>query len=69
MTHLMIPQDNVSALIHSDDYENWVFDTSHPTQGRRFTKAAENLRELAPAEGVEIAEIESGFFPNFDQLA
>lgn len=25
-----------AILVHSDDYNGWVFDPSHPTQGRRF---------------------------------
>lgn len=24
------------AIVHSPEYENWVFSTDHPTQGRRF---------------------------------
>jgi acetoin utilization protein AcuC len=68
MKDRLIPQDNVIALIHSDEYANWVFDESHPTQGRRFIKAAELLRELAPDANIEIAEIESDYFPPFEQL-
>lgn len=64
----LIPQDNVLALVHSDEYSNWVFDEHHPTQGRRFINAANRLRELAPEAGVELVEIESNFFPSFDQL-
>jgi hypothetical protein len=26
-------------LIHSDEYKNWIFDPTHPTQGRRFNNA------------------------------
>lgn len=33
-----------TAVIHSDEYESWVFSSSHPTQGRRFTKAFELLK-------------------------
>ena len=25
-----------AIIVHSDDYNGWVFDPSHPTQGRRF---------------------------------
>ena len=64
----LIPQDNVLALVHSDEYAGWVFDQHHPTQGRRFTNAAKRLRELAPQSGVELIEIESDFFPSFEQL-
>jgi len=68
MKDRLIPQDNVVALIHSDEYANWVFDESHPTQGRRFIKAAERLCELAPEAGVEIVEIEADYFPTFEEL-
>ena len=64
----LIPQNDVLALVHSDEYAGWVFDPAHPTQGRRFLKAAERLRELAPEHGVEIAEIEADYFPSFEQL-
>lgn len=63
-----IPQDNVIALIHSDEYAGWVFDSSHPTQGRRFMKAAARLHELAPVSGVEVIGIESDYFPTYAQL-
>ena len=64
----LIPQDNVLALVHSDKYASWVFDKHHPTQGRRFTNAANRLRDLALQSGVELVEIESDFFPSFEQL-
>jgi acetoin utilization protein AcuC len=64
----LIPHNDVLALVHSDEYAGWVFDAAHPTQGRRFLKAAERLRELAPEHGVEIAEIEADYFPTFEQL-
>ena len=64
----LIPQDNVLALVHSDEYANWVFDETHPTQGRRFINAANRLRELAPTSGIEVIEIESDLFPSFSQL-
>jgi acetoin utilization protein AcuC len=32
-------------LIHSDLYANWVFDPTHPTQGRRFLNAKKLLEE------------------------
>ena len=35
-----------AILIHSDEYANWVFDPSHPTQGRRFMNAKTLLTEL-----------------------
>jgi acetoin utilization protein AcuC len=36
---------NATYLIHSDQYANWVFDPSHPTQGRRFINAKNSLVE------------------------
>lgn len=27
------------VLVHTDDYNNWVFSANHPTQGRRFMNA------------------------------
>jgi acetoin utilization protein AcuC len=37
MTESINPQDTPDVVIvHSPDYENWVFSSSHPTQGRRF---------------------------------
>jgi acetoin utilization protein AcuC len=68
MKNRMIPQNNVIAFIHSDEYANWVFDEAHPTQGRRFIKAAELLREIEAESNLEIAEIESDYFPPFKQL-
>jgi len=64
----IVPQDNVLALVHSEEYAGWVFDEHHPTQGRRYTNAANRLRELAPENDIELVEIESDYFPSFDQL-
>jgi acetoin utilization protein AcuC len=33
-------------LIHSNSYANWVFDPTHPTQGRRFINAKNLLEEM-----------------------
>lgn len=68
MKDRLIPQDNVIALVHSEEYANWVFDESHPTQGRRFLKAAELLRELAPGANIEIAGIEADYLLPFEEL-
>lgn len=35
------------VIAHTDDYKNWVFDASHPTQGRRFINAYDKITELA----------------------
>jgi acetoin utilization protein AcuC len=50
--------------VHTDDYRNWVFDTSHPTQGRRFIKAHERLHDLAAGQGVDVKTIESDYLPD-----
>lgn len=57
------------AVVHSDDYAGWVFNSVHPTQGRRFVNAMTRLRELAPAAGVDLLDIESGLLPDAETLA
>lgn len=45
-----------TVLIHDDSYAGWVFDPTHPTQGRRFLLGAEliakqgDVRVVAPDE-------------------
>ena len=45
-------------LIHSDEYANWVFDPSHPTQGRRFMKAKNLLADSLSEKNTELAIVE-----------
>ena len=52
------------VLVHHDDYADWVFDSHHPTQGRRFTKARELLLELGDEGGIEVIEIDSDLLPD-----
>ena len=52
------------VLVHHDDYADWIFDSHHPTQGRRFTKARELLLELADEAGIEVIEIDSDLMPD-----
>lgn len=52
------------VLVHHDDYADWVFDSHHPTQGRRFTKARELLLELADEVGIDVIEISSDLLPD-----
>lgn len=52
------------VLVHHDDYADWVFDSHHPTQGRRFTKARELLLELADEAGINVIEIDSDLLPD-----
>jgi len=44
-------------LIHSDEYKNWIFDPTHPTQGRRFNNARDLLITSAKKEGIDVVEI------------
>ena len=37
--HNLTESTHATYLIHSDQYANWVFDPTHPTQGRRFINA------------------------------
>jgi acetoin utilization protein AcuC len=52
------------VLVHHDDYADWVFDSHHPTQGRRFTKARELLLEFADEAGIDVIEIDSDLLPD-----
>ena len=52
------------VLVHHDDYADWVFDSHHPTQGRRFTKARELVLELADEAGIDVIEIVSDLLPD-----
>jgi acetoin utilization protein AcuC len=47
---------NQIAIVHSPEYEGWVFSDSHPTQGRRFTKAYSQLTEILNQAKVEFQE-------------
>jgi acetoin utilization deacetylase AcuC-like enzyme len=41
-------------LVHAEQYQKWVFNQSHPTQGRRFQNAA----DLVISKTKEIADLE-----------
>ena len=43
-------------LVHADEYKNWIFDSTHPTQGRRFTNARDLLISIAKEQEIEIVE-------------
>jgi len=43
--HNLTESSHATYLIHSDQYANWVFDPTHPTQGRRFINAKHSLAE------------------------
>ena len=51
------------VLVHSDEYANWVFDSHHPTQGRRFVLAREMLFEQAAELGLKVEERDSDYLP------
>jgi acetoin utilization protein AcuC len=44
-------------LVHSDKYKEWIFDETHPTQGRRFNNARDLLLKEASKDGIEVIEI------------
>jgi acetoin utilization protein AcuC len=44
-------------LIHSDKYASWIFDPTHPTQGRRFNNARDLLITSAKKEGIDVVEV------------
>ena len=39
-------QTCTTVLVHSNEYANWIFNSTHPTQGRRFMKAKDLLDQL-----------------------
>lgn len=45
-------------LVHSDEYANWIFDPSHPTQGRRFINARNQFVELMNKEDALFTEVQ-----------
>lgn len=45
-------------LIHSDEYANWVFDSNHPTQGRRFMNAKNLLTKSWSEKTTEVIIVE-----------
>jgi acetoin utilization protein AcuC len=44
-------------LVHSDQYANWIFDPSHPTQGRRFINAHQQFTAQMAQAGHEVIEV------------
>lgn len=47
-----------AILVHSPEYANWVFDPTHPTQGRRFLHARNLLVQEAQRRRLNVWEIE-----------
>ena len=44
-------------LVHTDEYKNWIFDPTHPTQGRRFSNARDLLTAAAQEKGLDLVEV------------
>lgn len=44
-------------LIHTREYNSWVFDATHPTQGRRYINARNTLLKIAKDAGIEVIEL------------
>lgn len=52
------------TLVHTDAYGHWVFNSTHPTQGRRFINGREQLIRVAATGDVNVHEMEpSGVCP------
>ena len=47
-----------AVLVHSPKYANWVFDETHPTQGRRFLHGRNRIMKEAQNRHLNIYEIE-----------
>ena len=45
-------------LVHSPEYANWVFDPSHPTQGRRFLNGRNKIMLKGQERKLNVYEIE-----------
>jgi acetoin utilization protein AcuC len=45
-------------IVQSDEYANWIFDPTHPTQGRRFIKGYESIIMHGKTHGLSIETIE-----------
>ena len=44
-------------LVHTGEYKNWIFDPTHPTQGRRFSNARDLLTAAAKEKGLDLVEV------------
>jgi acetoin utilization protein AcuC len=66
-SHIQVPErvpnlaesSNATYLIHSDQYANWIFDPSHPTQGRRFINAKNFLVDQMAGTNSPIVIVET----------
>jgi acetoin utilization protein AcuC len=65
-SHIQVPErvpnlvetSNATYLIHSDQYANWVFDPTHPTQGRRFINAKNFLADQMAGSNSPLVMVE-----------
>lgn len=66
-SHIQVPErvpnlaesSNATYLIHSDQYANWIFDPSHPTQGRRFINAKNFLVDQMAGTNSPLVTVET----------
>lgn len=56
-----------AVLVHSPEYADWVFDPKHPTQGRRFLYARNNLILAGQKRRLNIYEIQP-LMPSMDEI-
>ena len=54
----LFENSNATYLIHSDQYANWVFDPTHPTQGRRFINAKNFLADQMAGSNSPLVMVE-----------
>lgn len=54
----MRDKTNTVLLVHSAEYKGWVFDPTHPTQGRRFDNGRDLLIEFAHEDKLHLVEKE-----------
>ena len=54
----MTESSHATYLIHSNQYANWVFDPTHPTQGRRFINAKNFLAEQMAGTNSQLVIVE-----------
>lgn len=47
-----------AVLVHSPKYANWVFDETHPTQGRRFLHGRNQIMKEAQNRRLDVYEVE-----------
>jgi acetoin utilization protein AcuC len=47
-----------AILVHSPEYANWVFDPTHPTQGRRFMAGRNRIMLMAQDRKLNVYEIQ-----------